>query len=603
MSAVVPPDPSQASSSAPNPKKKTNKKKKNTKSNGDTGKSQGAGQDLPTKNGDGEGDPEDSGQSALNTPNESSFPEDLGSQTNGHNHDAASNGDGPKQQAPTTNVVKISPGTEKNVSSQLADTSDASSRLEAMSQEREALRAEVEQLRKSLEDIQGKHAEELSAVKTQHADEVSSIQTKHSEEVATVKTQFTEEISTIKTELEESETAKEHAETQYQHLLGRINTIKSSLGERLKADKQELEEAKEQIEELESQNEASQNRIQSLEAELKRLEAESKDSSKELSSLRNRHNLSQQNWVHERDDLVQQNKQLRDEAEAAKEAMGDWEVLAMEERSMREGLTERIRDLEEQYSAQKEAFEEAVSERDNQSQSLEGLQRALQEVQEARKRELREMVESYEEQLGALKKLVHDSDTRATEAVEGKESLQTELDRLAPFEKEVKEKNLLIGKLRHEAIVLNDHLTKALRFLKKAKPEDNIDRQIVTNHFLHFLALDRTDPKKFQILQLIAALLNWTEEQREQAGLARPGAASSSLRLPASPFHRTPSTPSLSTEYNFSEPSGQKESLADLWTGFLERSAEEGSAAGGSRSASVSSAATPRPGTRGDGGR
>jgi uncharacterized protein YicC (UPF0701 family) len=104
------------------------------------------------------------------------------------------------------------------------------------------------------------------------------------------------------------------------------------------------------------------------------------------------------------------------------------------------------------------------------------LQRALQEVQEARKRELREMVESYEEQVVALKKLVQESDSRAVEAEATKGSLQSEVDRLIPFEKEIKEKNLLIGKLRHEAIVLNDHLTKALRFLKKAKPEDNVDR-------------------------------------------------------------------------------------------------------------------------------
>jgi hypothetical protein len=48
-----------------------------------------------------------------------------------------------------------------------------------------------------------------------------------------------------------------------------------------------------------------------------------------------------------------------------------------------------------------------------------------------------------------------------------------------------------------------------------------LHRQIITNHFLHFLALDRSDPEKSQILQLIAALLNWTDEQKEQAGLAR----------------------------------------------------------------------------------
>jgi chromosome segregation ATPase len=314
---------------------------------------------------------------------------------------------------------------------------------------------EVERLRKALEDIQGKHAEEVSTIKNQHADELSNIQTTHTEEITTIKEQHSEELSTIKKELEESESAKDHAETQYQNLLGRVNTIKSSLGERLKADRAELQEAKEQIEELESQTETLQQRIKGLEGDVKRLEEESRESSKELSSLRNRHNLSQQNWVHEREDLIQQTRQLKEEAEAAKEAMGDWEVLAMEERSMREGGTEKMRDLEEQFSAQKEAYEAAVSERDSQSQALEGLQRALQEVQEARKQ---------------------DSDSRAVEAEATKGSLQTEVDRLVPFEKEIKEKNLLIGKLRHEAIVLNDHLTKALRFLKKAKPEDNVDR-------------------------------------------------------------------------------------------------------------------------------
>lgn len=345
-----------------------------------------------------------------------------------------------------------------------------------MSQEREALRAEVEQLRRSLEDIQGKHNEELSTIRFQHQSFVSDIRAQHTEEISSITTKHTEEVSVIRGELEESESAKEHAQSQYQNLLGKINTIRNGLTERLKADREELAEAKEQIDDLEGQNEALSKRVQELEGSIKRMEHESHESSKELSGLRNRHNLSQNNWLQEREDLLQQTKQLKEEAEAAREAMGDWEVLAMEERSMREGLAERVKDLEEQFSAQKEAYEIVASDKDTQSQAVEGLQRALQEVQEARKRELREMVESYEEQLQALKKLVQDSDTRAQGAEASKGALQTEVDRLVPFEKEVKEKNLLIGKLRHEAIVLNDHLTKALRFLKKAKPEDNVDR-------------------------------------------------------------------------------------------------------------------------------
>ncbi len=148
----------------------------------------------------------------------------------------------------------------------------------------------------------------------------------------------------------------------------------------------------------------------------------------------------------------------------------------MEERSIREGLADRVAELEDQLSSQKEAYERAASERDSQSQVVDGLQRALQDIQEARKVELREMVESSQAQLDALNKLVHEAESRATEAEAAREALTKELERAAPFEKEVKEKNLLIGKLRHEAIILNDHLAKALRFLKKAKPEDNIDR-------------------------------------------------------------------------------------------------------------------------------
>lgn len=100
----------------------------------------------------------------------------------------------------------------------------------------------------------------------------------------------------------------------------------------------------------------------------------------------------------------------------------------------------------------------------------------------------------------------------------------------------------------------------------------------------------------------MAGLLNWTEEQREQAGLARPGTSGHTLRLPTSPFHRTPSSPALNTEF-FAEPTSGKESLADLWAGFLERSVEEAGVAGRapSRKDSTSSVATTmtRPDTRG----
>jgi predicted nucleic acid-binding Zn-ribbon protein len=80
---------------------------------------------------------------------------------------------------------------------------ETQARLDALTSERTALRAEVAQLRRSLEEVQERHEEELTGIREQ---------------------------------LVATKSEKEHAEAQYHNLLGKVNTIKSQLGERLKAD-------------------------------------------------------------------------------------------------------------------------------------------------------------------------------------------------------------------------------------------------------------------------------------------------------------------------------------------------------------------------------
>lgn len=93
-------------------------------------------------------------------------------------------------------------------------------------------------------------------------------------------------------------------------------------------------------------------------------------------------NLSQQNWAKEREDLTKREAFAREEFESAKQAMQDWEVLAMEERSIRENLGERVAELEEQVTGHREIHQQLQSERDSQTLTVDGLQRALQEIQE-----------------------------------------------------------------------------------------------------------------------------------------------------------------------------------------------------------------------------
>ncbi|GKU02252.1 unnamed protein product [Fusarium langsethiae] len=547
MSSAVTTNPTQVTNSGSSKKKKNNKKKNANKNK--------ASEEHPDTSEPQQSSDKDALEDEPETSTQPETPVDAGVEDVNEKSTVQSNGHAVELQNKSNGLTPPPVDGEK----EKPDDSDTSAKLEAMSQEREALRAEVEQLRKQLESIQETHSNEVTQ---------------------------------LKSDLEESNAAKENAEEEYQTLLGRVEKIKQTLSDRFKRDKAELEESKERIEELEAENEELRNNAVSSGDDVAKLKEELQDATRELNTLRSRNNLSAQNWSKEKEELLRHVQHLKSEMETTANAMGEWEVIAMEERSIKESLVDKVSELEEQVTLLRQNYESATTDRDSQATLIENLQNALREIQDARKKELRDMVETTEAQIQGLKKQVQEADARATEAETAKQTLTQELERTAPYEKEVKEKNLLIGKLRHEAIVLNDHLTKALRYLKKTKPEDNVDRQIVTNHLLHFLTLDRGDAKRFQVLQVMAGYLNWTDEQREQAGLARPG-TSNNLRLPISPFNRTPSSPSLNTDI-FADTSSakEKESLSELWANFLERSAQEGAIETPSRKGSSSSAAT-----------
>lgn len=76
-------------------------------------------------------------------------------------------------------------------------------RFDALVRDRDSLRAEVTDMRKSLEEIQSKHRADMEALQQR---------------------------------VDDAESKKGQAETQYQKLLERVNTIKAQLGERLKED-------------------------------------------------------------------------------------------------------------------------------------------------------------------------------------------------------------------------------------------------------------------------------------------------------------------------------------------------------------------------------
>lgn len=146
-------------------------------------------------------------------------------------------------------------------------------------------------------------------------------------------------------------------------------------------DQARIEEYQTHVSELEDQNRELQEGNTSLTEQLDKLRKDNEAQAAEAATLRSRSNLSQQNWIKERDELISREAFAREEFENAKQAMQDWEVLAMNERSIRENLAEKEAELKDQVESLREAYEKAARDRDTNNEAVEGLQKALQEVQ------------------------------------------------------------------------------------------------------------------------------------------------------------------------------------------------------------------------------
>lgn len=56
-------------------------------------------------------------------------------------------------------------------------------------------------------------------------------------------------------------------------------------------------------------------------------------------------------------------------------------------------------------------------------------------------------------------------------------------------------------------------------------------RRLVSNVLITFITTPRGDSKRFEMLQLIASILSWTDDQREKVGLQRASGALSSSSI------------------------------------------------------------------------
>jgi len=234
-----------------------------------------------------------------------------------------------------------------------------------------------------------------------------------------------------------------------------------------------------------------------------------------------------------------------------------------------DGIKAKTGDKDLELDAAKEQVKKWKEEWQNQSTALENLQTVLEQFSAcknspawtnelvAKEAEIGFATDSLKSQLSKANLDLEHFKSRALAAekqVEAQRGVSVET-----LQAELAEKNGVIGKLRHDVIVIQNHLNESLKRLKESSDNSvsSMDRRILTNLFVQFLSLPPRDTKRSEILKIMSEMLSFSDSEKEKVGLVRP----------RDKLARTGSD-------GVTSPVEQAEKFTELWVEFLMREAK-----------------------------
>ncbi|KAH6918117.1 hypothetical protein BKA70DRAFT_1456482 [Coprinopsis sp. MPI-PUGE-AT-0042] len=327
-------------------------------------------------------------------------------------------------------------------------------------------------------------------------------------------------MDSLRAELDKTKEEKDALATQYNSLLTKLTDMRTRLGAKLKQDAEELDRRESLIQSLTEQNDDLNSSLLSLQSELESSHTSISALKSEVSSLRTR---SLQSDASQRETLIRE-RELREaqlELERCRVERDEWERMALQEKAMNEEVRAAQEEIRRELDMEREARARTGELLDAEREKSANLQSVLLDFQGAKDHELQQAIKDYEQQVMQVTQSLAEYKHRAHTAEMKLEESNTDVTRTQELEKELKEKNLLIGKLRHEGVIMNEHLVEALRRLRKNSSETNVDRRLVTNIILSFITTPRGDTKRFEMLNLLSSILSWGDAERERAGLQK----------------------------------------------------------------------------------
>lgn len=375
-------------------------------------------------------------------------------------------------------------------------------------------------------------------------------------------TQLTEEEngnSTSNEELEKVKSERDELETQYNNLLSRISSMKTFFN-KMKESQEELNIVKEQLGEYESQNIRLKTKVEIFNKERNELENTVATLNREFSDLDHEHTKLQTMCDQYRQEVSSLNSKLENFSNDMSEELDSSREENNQLKSQIEELAIMLDNNKQDIALLKQEKADLISNLENSLKEKAVLQDTLKEIEsdlDERTTTFQGELQEKNLEIKSLRAQLDselDSSKEASKAIEELkeqvESMKEDVSLKEKYEKESKERVLQIGKLRHEAIILNEHLTKALTMLKQSSDSESVDKELISNLLISFVAIPRADPRKFEVLELISSFLSWDDDKKRQAGLI---------------YNKEPG----------SNPSGSRtENFVSMWTDFLEKESE-----------------------------
>ncbi|KAK6457111.1 uncharacterized protein RJT20DRAFT_37280 [Scheffersomyces xylosifermentans] len=368
-------------------------------------------------------------------------------------------------------------------------------------------------------------------------------------------------------QLASTQKERDEIKSSYDALLSRMATVKSIFS-KMKEAESALEESQKSLDQFKEENAILKHKLQETEksanakassseqndALIKKLTEQNEDLNNEcdrlsdaLTKSRREYQVQLEELQDEKYSLENQNSKLSKKINELKVEITEFNLIKDELAMENKNSLLKIEELNDKNSSKDVEIVQLRA-------SIEKISKAVEERQVqfgTKETNYKQQIGLLEEEIALAKQDIASKLEELTSTQEQLAKLQEEAKQIDQLKLDINNKQLIIGKLRHEAIILNEHLTKSLTMLKQHGGEGNkaIDKELISNVIVSFLQFPRGDTKKFEALQLISALLEWDESQRIAAGLSH------------------------STQVNRADDDSKsgRQSFVNLWTDFLEK--------------------------------